>query len=329
MQSGVPTKPWGIIGEVAMGDKPIVGVDVSKEWLDLCLAGQTKVERIANERAAIAGWLRRHEPGLLACEPTGGYERTLLTVARDLGITILRAHPNRVIAFRTSQGIKAKTDALDARLIAAFAQDQVARGKACPQIAGNEALRALAARRRQLIAMLQAERCRLALAMPGEVRESLEVLIGALKQNLELIEAKLAQAIAADPQAQRLSQLLRTIYGIGPVSATTLISDLPELGKLNAKAIAALVGLAPQTRDSGKARYRAPTGYGRPHIRQVLFNAARAVIRCPSPFKTFYERLVTQNKRPGKVALLAVMRKLLVTANAVARDQQPWKHYTA
>ena len=324
MQSGVPTKSWGIIGEGIVEDKLIVGVDVSKGWLDLCLAGQTKVERIVNEREAIAGWLGRQAPRLVACEPTGGYERTRMAVARDLGIDVLRVHPNKVIAFRASRGIKAKTDALDARLIAAFASEQAKR-QVRPAIAGNETLRALAARRRQLVGMLQAERCRLDLAAAGEVRKSLEVLIGALQQNLAQIEAKLALAIAADPQAHRLSQLLQTIYGIGPVSALTLIADLPELGQLNAKQIASLVGLAPRTRSSGKATYHAATGHGRPHIRQVLFNAARAAIRCPSPFKTFYDRLVIQNQRPGKVALVAVMRKLLITANAVARDQRPWK----
>jgi transposase len=300
-------------------------VDVSKAWLDLCLAGQTKVERIANEADSIGAWLERVGPRLVAFEPTGGYECALVAGARERGIALLRVHPNKLIAFRNSRGIKAKTDKLDARLIAAFAGEQVDRQGAQPSILGNDGLRALAARRRQLVDMLQAERCRLAMAVPGDVHASLDVLITALEQNLAILEARIAQTIAGDPQSAQLDRLLKTIHGIGPITAATLIADLPELGHFNAKQIASLVGLAPQTRQSGKTSYRAATGHGRPQIRHVLFNAARSAIRCPSPFKTFYDRLVTDNQRPGKVALIAVMRKLLVTANAVARDQQPWK----
>jgi transposase len=184
---------------------------------------------------------------------------------------------------------------------------------------------ALAARRRQLITVLQAERCRLALAAVAAVRDSLELVIAALRHSLEALEAELAAAIADDPAAVELARLLQTVHGIGPVTAATLIADLPELGLLTGKQIAALLGLAPHTRRSGTIRYREPTGHGRAGLRQALFNAARAAIRHPSPFKDFYDRLVRQNRRPGKVALTAVMRKLVITANAVARDRQPWR----
>src|SRR5262249_35029932 len=123
----------------------------------------------------------------------------------------------------------------------------------------------------------------------------------------------------------RLAELLQTIHGIGPITAATLIADLPELGLLTGKQIAALLGLAPHTRRSGTMRYREPTGHGRAGLRQALFNAARAAIRHPSPFRDFYERLARQNQRPGQAALTAVMRKLVITANAVARDRQPWQ----
>ena len=146
-----------------------------------------------------------------------------------------------------------------------------------------------------------------------------------MQQSLQTLEAEIAELIAADPDAEGLSCLLQSVHGIGPVTAASLIADLPELGHLSAKEIAALVGLAPHTRQSGKTRYRERIGHGRPAVRRALFNAARAAIRHPSALKTFYDRLVTQNKRPGKVALTAVMRKLLVTANAIARDRQPWR----
>jgi transposase len=154
------------------------------------------------------------------------------------------------------------------------------------------------------------------------VRHSLELVITTLRHSLDALEAEIAAAIAGDCETARLAELLRTIHGIGPITAATLIADLPELGWLTAKQIAALVGLAPHTKQSGKMRYREPTGHGRAGVRRVLFNTARAAIRHPSPFKDFYDRLVTDNRRPGKVALTAVMRKLLITANAV-RPRSP------
>jgi len=310
-------------------NKAIAGADVSKGWLDVCLAGKADVERIANERAAIDAWLERVRPALVAFEPTGGYERVLRQALRERGVLFMRVHPNRVIAFRASRGIRAKTDKIDAVLIATFAAEELTRR--VPQ-AGHETddlLHELAARRRQLVDTLQAENCRLQIAAAPAVRNSLKLIIQALRKSLDALEAEIAQAVAADPITAELAELLQTVHGIGPVTAVTLIADLPELGYLTGKEISALVGLAPRTRQSGKTRYREPTGHGRPGVRHALFNAARAAIRHSSPFKTFYERLVGENQRPGKVALTAVMRKLLVTANAVARERQPWKQGAA
>jgi transposase len=312
-----------------MKNKPIVGIDVSKEWLDLCIAGNAKVERLENAEEALGAWLDRVRPAVVAFEPTGGYERVLVAALRARGILFVRVHPNDVIAFRKSRGIKAKTDPIDARLIAAFAAEELVRRGLRPTILGNDLLRALAARRSQLASTLHAERCRLGLAGEKPVRQNLELMIAALRESLDAIEAEIAKAIDQDPHTAQLAQLLRTVQGIGPVTAATLIADLPELGLLSAKEIASLVGLAPNTRQSGKAHARATTAHGRPHVRQALFNAARAAVRHPSHFKDFADRLVNLNKRPGKVALTAVMRKILVTANAIARDREPWKFHTA
>jgi transposase len=289
------------------------------------MAGKQKPQRLVNDEKAIGAWLDRVRPAVVAFEPTGGYERALVAALRARAILFVRVHPNDVIAFRKSRGIKAKTDRIDAQLIAAFAAEELVRRGMRPTIPGNDLLRALAARRAQLASALQAERCRLALATEKPVRQNLELMIAALGDSLDAIEADIAKAIDRDPQTAQLAKLLRTVQGIGPVTAATLIADLPELGLLSAKEIASLVGLAPNTRQSGKTNSRASTGHGRPHVRQVLFNAARAALRHPSPFKDFADRLVTLNQRPGKVALTAVMRKLLVTANAIARDRQPWK----
>jgi transposase len=305
-----------------MADKVLIGIDVSKGWLDV--SDGRMVVRIDNEPDAITAWLDRACPLAVGFEPTGGHERQLIAALRERDILFVRVHPNDVVAFRKSRGIKAKTDSIDADLIRAFLVDLSARRALCGSIIGDDRLRALAARRRQLVDVLHAENCRLDLARDPLVRESIEAMTALLRINLARLEAGLAEAIAADPQSAELMGLLRTIFSIGPVVATALIADLPELGLLSGKEIAALVGLAPQTKQSGKRRYREPTGHGRPGVRRALFNAARAAISHPSPFRAFYDRLVSQNHRPGMVALVAVMRKILVTANAVARDRQPW-----
>lgn len=307
-------------------DKGIVGIDVAKDWLDICSADSQRIERIDNTAEAIGAWLKRAGPALVAFEPTGGYERTLQAILHESGTTtFVRVHPNDVVAFRKSRAIKAKTDQIDARLIAAFAAEELTRRGPPQPIVADETLRDLAARRRQLINALHAERCRLALASEAAVRASLEAVIAALTGSLDAIEAAFAARIAADANTAQLADLLQTVKGVGPVTAMTLIADLPELGQLNGKKIAALVGLAPHTHRSGKTRRPERVGFGRPGVRRVLFNAARAAIRCQTPMQAFYQRLVRENRRPGKVALTAVMRKILVTLNAVARDRQPWQ----
>lgn len=305
-----------------MTDKPIVGVDVSKEWLDLAIGAC--VERIENGEAAIAGWLERVQPGLVAFEPTGGYERLLQRALRERGVLYVRVHPNEVIAYRKSRGIKAKTDRIDARLIASFAAEELVRRGLKPAIAGDDILRELAARRRQINSAMHAERCRLAIASNTAVRKSIARQIASLTRDRKEIEREIAVHLKSDDAAGELMALLQSVRGIGPVVAITLLADLPEIGHLSGKEIAALAGLAPQTHQSGKSQSRERIGHGRPSVRSALFNAARAAIRHPSPFKAFFDRLVVERQKPGKVALVAVMRKILITANAVARDRQPW-----
>ena len=205
-------------------------------------------------------------------------------------------------------------------LIAQYLADAKARADLPFAFRADERLRALAARRRQLVDARQAEGCRADLASDPLVRESLAIVIAALTQSLEAIEEAIERHIAGDGELDRLAKALRGVRGVGPVVAATLVADLPELGRLTGKQIAALVGLAPQTHESGKRRRQAKTGHGRPLVRSALFNAARAAIRHPSTMRDFYDRLVGANRRPGKVALTAVMRKILVIANAVARD---------
>jgi transposase len=330
MQSSVLTRGLSLPDGGFMS-KAVIGVDVSKDWLDIARVEGSEVVRIANTQAAIAAWVLAERDGLslVAFEPTGGYERELQRSLVAHGIVFNRIHPNALVAFRKSRRIKAKTDRIDARLIALFAAEELLQRGLPLAITGDDTLRELAARRRQLVDTLQAEKCRLALARSAAVRASLTGLIAGLQASLEAIEAALLDHIVQQPDLAQQLALLQTLKGIGPVSAMTLIAELPELGRLSGKQIAALIGLAPQTHESGRSSRRAATGKGRSDIRRVLFNAARCAIRHNPVMRAFYQRLVEQNKRAGKIALVAVMRKMLVTLNAIARDQQPWKHYAA
>lgn len=311
-------------------DKLFVGVDVSKDFLDIAIGGVHKAERIANSRSDIGAWLERQhdEIELLAFEPTGGHERLLRQLAEEAGVRWARVHPNEILAFRKAKGFKAKTDRLDARLIAEFARDELSTRALAPAVLGDETLRELIARRRQLGLALHAERCRQDLAAGRAIKASIKKLIKALSQALKAIEDEIAAHIARSKSLSARAANLRTLKGVGPITVATLLGELPELGNLSGKQIASLVGLAPRTQESGTMRWRARTGHGRPGVRAVLFNAARCAIQHNAHFRAFYLHLVNDNKRPGKVALIAVMRKMLVTLNAIARQNQPWRFAT-
>lgn len=317
-----------------MPDKPAspaaalyLGIDVAKDWIDVASAGAKAAQRIANTQAAIQAWLQA--PGarpvtLAAFEPTGGHERVLRRCLVEAQVPFARVHPNELVAFRARRGVRAKTDALDARLLAEFAAHELAQRGLRPLIEADETLRDLVARRRQLVAMLHAERCRAATVLQPAVKRTLETITLALEQAVDEIERELRRHVAASPLLAAMAQALCSLKGVGPITVFTLLGELPELGRCTGKEIAALVGLAPHTQQSGKSQGRAATGHGRPGIRAVLFNAARCAIRHNPVMRDFYQRLVSQNHRPGKVALVAVMRKMLVTLNAIARDGQPW-----
>lgn len=336
MQSGVTDQNL-TVPEASMADKLFIGFDVSKDWIDIAWHGAAKVgaakvgapgsARIANEDGAITAWLAAAGPiALAAFEPTGGHERRLRLALLGAGVAFARVHPNEVAAFRTRRGLKAKTDTLDAGLIADFAALELAGRGLEPLVEGDDALRELTARRRQLVDALHAERCRAALAQDRIVRDSLAAVAVAIASSLEALDAAIEAHIAADAELALAARRLRTLKCVGPVTVHTLLGELPELGRLTGKEIASLVGLAPRTRQSGKTSFRATTGHGRPAVRRVLFNAARCAIRHNPTMRDFHQRLVTQNRRPGKVALTAVMRKMLVTLNAIARDKQDWIH---
>ena len=304
-----------------MDDKIFIGVDVSKDWLDVAYHDSDRVERIDNTVEAVETWIAALDrpPALVAFEPTGGYERVLRRGLLAAGVSFARAHPNEVAAFKTRRGVKAKTDRLDAKLLAIFAAVELSTRGLAPLVESDEASREMVARRRQLVDALQAERCRAAMAGVAVVRNTLGTQSSQRSRKPWPRSRRRSKRISTtNDELAKTARVLRSLKGVGPVTVHTLLGDLPELGRLSGKEIAALVGLSPKTRRAGKECFRAITGHGRPGVRRVLFNAARSAIRWNPVMKAFYDRLVGVNRRPGKVALVAVMRKMLVVLNAIA-----------
>ncbi len=307
----------------------VIGVDVSKRWLDVACEGTSKVTRIANTPAAIAELVARLDPGrdLVMIERTGGYERGLETALASAGIAFSLAHALRVKAFRVACGLKAKTDSIDARLLMRFGRDRLDAGDLRLGRVADVSFASLMTRRSQLAAMLHAERCRLETVAAAAVRASLLRLIEALAAELAAIEAELDAHEGADPLLARKLAVLTETVGVAELSARALLAEVPELGQLDRKEAAALGGLAPRVHQSGELRYRRGLAPGRTAVKAILFNPARAAMRHDPQIRAFCARLRAAGK-PGKVMMVAVMRKMLVRLNArlrdaLAQDQRP------
>ena len=297
-----------------------VGIDISKSTLDIFETAQGRSQRLDNAHEPIAAlaarWRRRGS--FVLFEATGSYDRTLRQVLGTAGVPFARVNPARARDFARAAGFLAKTDAVDARALAAMAQ--TLRPKCAePASPQRERLAALHRRRDQLVAMRAQERTRLREAHQTQERDSLKRHIAWLGTQIADLETAIAGLIrACSPLAQAYDRL-RSAPGVGPVAATTLIALLPELGARSPKTIAALVGLAPLNRDSGTFRGSRRIAGGRKRVRDALYMAAFAARRyCPS-LKARYQRMIAQGK-PRKVALIAIARKLLVTLNAMTRD---------
>lgn len=269
--------------------------------------------------------LKPLEVALVVMEATGGYETELACALQAAGLPVAVVNPRQARDFAKSMGRLAKTDAADARMLAEFAavllrRDDLARflrPLADPQ---QQWLAALVTRRRQLLAMLLAERQRLQITPKG-LHPSIQAIIAAIKAQLDDIEAQMVGHVRE--HFAELDRLLQSASGIGPVASATLIAELPELGRLNRREIAALVGVAPMANDSGASRGRRRIQGGRFDVRRVLYMAALTASRRNPVIKAFYERLIAAGKCP-KVALVACMRKLLTVLNAMVRTNKPW-----
>lgn len=303
-----------------------VGIDVSKAHLDVHLRPLDDSFRVAHDDAGFVTLIARVRPltpTVVVLEATGGYEVAVAAALAGAGLPVAVVNPRQIRDFARATGQLAKTDALDARVIALFAEAV----RPVPRPVPDEQARALGelvARRRQVVDMLGAEQNRRHLLRDRRLRRHLDAHIAWLEKALGRLDADLTTLIRSTPMWREADALLRSVPGVGPVTACTLIADLPELGHLDRRRIAALAGLAPIAHDSGAFRGRRMIYGGRAHIRRVLYMATVAAIKFNPVIRVFFQRLVVAG-RPGKVALTAAMRKLLTILNAMLRDRRPWQ----
>jgi transposase len=302
-----------------------VGIDVSKDRLDVAVRPSGEHESEPNGphiSDAFVQRLRALQPTLIVVEATGGLEAALVAALAQAKLPVAVVNPRRVRDFARASGQLAKTDSLDADVLAHFAEAIRPSVRPLPT-ADSERLAALATRRRQVIDILTSERNRQH-TVAGWMRDRIAEHIQWLEAEVQALDKELRQFIDQNPTWQATDEVLQSTPGIGPVTALTLVADLPELGQLDRQAIAALVGVAPMNRDSGHKRGKRRTQGGRARVRSVLYMATLSASRFNPVIRAFYERLLKRGKEP-KVALVACMRKLLVILNAMVKNQQPWR----
>lgn len=306
-------------------DAIFAGIDVSKDWLDVHILPSGEAFRVGNNGSgfeALKARLAPLEPERIALEATGGLEMAVVAELHGAGLAVVVVNPAQVRSFAGALGKRAKTDPLDAAVIAAFAA--AVRPEIRPMADAETRLLAdLVARRRQILAMMTAEQNRLRRASAKETVKSIKRLLSALTRELESLDADMDGRIRKSPLWLVRQDLLTSVPGVGAATARTLLAELPELGSLDRRQIAALVGLAPYTRQSGQWRGRSFIGGGRAAVRSALFMAGLVATRHNPVIKAFRDRLVAAGK-PKMVALVAAMRKLLTILNAMIRDQKPW-----
>lgn len=306
-------------------DAITVGIDVSKDRLDVAVRAsgeQFVVERSARGLDELALRLKAIAPALVALEATGGFETVVTAALAAAGLPVVLVDPSKVRAFAAAIGQRAKTDPIDAALIAHFAEAVKPVVRALPD-AETQLLADLVQRRRQIIEMIGAESQRLKRS-PDRLRKSIERLLKALQKELTAVDADIDGAVRSSKAWLEKERLLTSVPGIGKAISRTMIGELPELGRLNRKEIAALVGVAPFTRQSGAWRGKSFIGGGRTGVRAALFMGALVAKQHNPVLKAFFDRLVAAGK-PKMVALIAVARKLLTVLNAILRDQKSWQ----
>jgi transposase len=306
-------------------EKITVGIDVSKDRLDVAVRPSGEHFAVPRTGAGLDDLVARVKvlkPNLIVLEATGGFETVVVAALAGAGLPVAVANPAQIRAFAKAIGQRAKTDPIDADVIAYFGEATGVTPRPLPDQATQQ-LADLVARRRQIVEMIGAERQREKRAN-SRIKKSIGRLVKALERELSSVEADIDDAVRGSPAWREKEDLLSSVPSIGPVISRTLIAELPELGSLGRKQIAALVGLAPFTRQSGQWRGRSFICGGRASVRTALFMGALVARRHNPVLKAFFERLIAAGK-PKKVAIIAVARKLLTILNAIVRDGTPWK----
>lgn len=310
---------------VSHSDAVVIGIDVSSERLDVAFLPSGQARAWTNDPEGIAGLvadIRTRAALLVVIEATGGYEVRLAGELAAAGVPVAVVNPRQVRDFARASGILAKTDRIDALVLARFGLVVRPEPRALPT-EEERALGELVARRRQLIGMRTMETARLDRADGPRVRRSIEEVLKTLARQIEELDERIAHAVKSSVLWRVKDELYRTVPGVGPTVSRTLIAELPELGTLSRQKIAALVGVAPFNDDSGRRRGKRRIAGGRASLRCVLYMAALTAQRCNPSLKAFAERLRAKGK-PFKVVMVALMRKLLTTLNAIARTNTPW-----
>lgn len=310
-------------------NKSIIGIDVAKRKLDLAIDAQANVQTFQYDDDGIAKiiqYLNQIQPELVCLEATGGLQRKLVAELNRAGFQVAVVNPRQIRDFARANNQLAKTDTIDAKMIARFAALLKPRCTA-PVSVSQQQLRDLTTRRRQVTEMLVREKNRLASAVDPEVRRMIEEAIQLYQNQAETIEKAQAKLIENDQEAQRRSDIIQSVPGLGPVTAAALTCELPELGSLNRQQIARLIGVAPINRDSGTMRGKRTTGGGRTQVRKALYMPTLVAIRYNPMIKAFYTRLLALGK-PPMVAIIAAMRKLITILNVMVRNGQSWNKKT-
>jgi transposase len=311
-------------------DAIVVGIDVSKERLDVAVRPSGEmfvVSRDAEGLDALITKLTPLAPAAVAVEATGGYETVVAASLAAAGLAIVVVNPAQVRSFAQALGKRAKTDPIDAGVIAHFLEATKPQIRPLPD-EETRLLADLVARRRQIVAMIVAERQRQKRLTNRRLQKSIARLLAALQKELSSLETGIDETVRGSPAWREKEDLLASVPGVGKVIARTLLAELPELGTLDRRKVAALVGLAPWTRQSGKWKGKSFIGGGRADVRSTLFLGAMVAARRNPDLKAFRDRLVAAGK-PKLVALVATARKLLTILNAILRDQKPWRQRTA
>lgn len=302
-----------------------VGIDVGKKWLDVSVWGEDDVWRVSNDESGVSEVIERMagvKPQLIAVEATGGYEQLAVQGMLLKGLSVAVVNPTRVRALSKATGKLAKTDAIDARLIAEYACKIQPIAQASKE-ANEIQLKALVTRREQLVEICTAEQNRLGTA-PNSIKMDIRDHIEWLGIRIDEVEVLIKELMDSLSELRAQAELLDSIPGVGFITAVTIVAEMPELGHLNRQEIAALAGLAPFNRDSGKKHGKRRIFGGRKGVRRVLYMACLSAIKHNPIIRSMYERLV-KNGKIFKVALTACMRKMLTIMNAMARDKVVWR----